>query len=66
MEPLLEFLSALAMQCLDRWIPTKQDLQHEVEAWENNRNDPTKGVDWQFTAEDARVKLRRLYPQVLS
>ena len=57
-------LSVLAMQCLDRRIPTKQDLEREVEAWEHDRNKATKGVDWQFTTDDARVKLRRLYPQI--
>lgn len=59
-------LSVLAMQCLDRRIPTMQDLVHEVHAWEGDRNNATKGVDWQFTTDEARVKLRRLYPQVLS
>ena len=59
-------LSVLAMQCLDRRIPTKQDLEREVEAWEDDRNKTTKGVDWQLTTDDARVKLRRLYPQVIS
>ncbi|MBW2241612.1 MAG: transposase [Deltaproteobacteria bacterium] len=59
-------LSVLAMQCLDRRIPPKQDLEREVEAWEYDRNNTTKGVDWQSTTEDARVKLRRLYPQIVS
>jgi hypothetical protein len=59
-------LSVLAMQCLDRRIPTKADLEHEVQAWQDDRNHTTKGVDWQFTTNDARVKLRRLYPQLLS
>jgi len=54
------------MQCLDRRIPPKQDLEREVEAWEYDRNNTTKGVDWQSTTEDARVKLRRLYPQIVS
>ena len=52
-------LSVLAMQCLDRRIPTQQDLEREVEAWEDERNKTTKGVDGQFTTDDARVKLRR-------
>lgn len=59
-------LSVLAMQCLDRRIPAKADLEREVRAWEDERNKATKGVDWQFTTEDARVKLRRLYPQIQS
>jgi hypothetical protein len=59
-------LSVLAMQCLDRRIPTMEDLEREVQAWEHDRNKTTKGVDWQFTTDDARVKLRRLYPQLLA
>lgn len=57
-------LSVLAMQCLERRIPTKEDLTVEVKAWEDERNNATRGVDWQFTTVDARVKLRRLYPQI--
>ncbi len=59
-------LSVLATQCLDRRIPAMEDLEREVQAWEDDRNQMTKGVDWQFATEDARVKLRRLYPQILS
>jgi hypothetical protein len=59
-------LSVLARQCLDRRIPAKEDLEREVQAWEDDRNESTQGVDWQFTTQDARVKLRRLYPQLLS
>ena len=55
-------LSVLALQCLDRRIATKADLEREVKAWEHERNSATKGVDWQFTTKEARVKLRRLYP----
>ena len=35
----------------------------EVLAWEEERNSSTVGVDWQFTTADARVKLKRLYPE---
>ena len=57
-------LSVLARQCLNRRIPTKDDLEREVRAWQEERNASTVGVVWQFTTEDARVKLRRLYPQL--
>jgi DDE superfamily endonuclease len=53
---------ALAGQCLDRRIPDRATLEREVAAWEADRNTHTRGVDWQFTTEDARVKLKRLYP----
>ncbi len=54
------------MQCLDRRIPRMKDLECEVRAWEDGRNQTTKRVDWQFTTADARIKLRRRYPQILS
>ena len=59
-------LSVLSKQCLDRRIPAIQDLKSDIEAWEGDRNEATKGVDWQFTIDDARVKLRRLYPIIQS
>jgi hypothetical protein len=57
-------LSALARQCLDRRIPDAPTLQSEVAAWERNRNAAVVRVDWQFTTDDARVKLKSLYPTV--
>jgi hypothetical protein len=57
-------LSALARQCLDRRIPDLVALTGEVAAWERDRNAAVVRVDWQFTAADARVKLRRLYPTI--
>ncbi|MBF0227412.1 MAG: hypothetical protein HQK76_18360 [Desulfobacterales bacterium] len=39
-----------------------ETLRNEIGAWEQKRNEQQKGVDWQFTTEDARIKLRRLYP----
>lgn len=57
-------LSALTRQCLDRRIPDIPALYREVKVWEKNRNDQQKGVDWQFTTKDARVKLKRLYPLI--
>lgn len=56
-------LSALTRQCLDRRIPDKDNLIHEVKAWEDQRNSDVIKVHWQFTTADARTKLRRLYPQ---
>lgn len=56
-------LSVLSRQCLDRRIATKEDLVSEVLAWEEERNSSTVGVEWQFRTADARVKLKRLYPE---
>ena len=55
-------LSILTRQCLDRRIENIERLRKEVSAWNAKRNQSTKSVDWQFTVDDARVKLKRLYP----
>jgi DDE superfamily endonuclease len=55
-------LSILARQCLDRRIPDIEALRREVAAWERERNARVVKVDWQFTTDKARVKLKRLYP----
>ncbi len=57
-------LSALARQCLGRRIETREELEREVEAWEEERNERQVGVRWRFTTADARIKLRHLYPAV--
>jgi len=59
-------LSALATQCLgSRRIAMIETLNAELKAWHTRRNHAQKGVDWQFTTEDARIKLKRLYPMNL-
>ncbi len=57
-------LSALTRQCLDRRIPERHTVAEEAQAWSDERNTKQIGVDWQFTTDDARIKLRRLYPKV--
>ena len=59
-------LSVLARQCLDRRIPDQDALKREVAAWEERRNAQSRTIDWQFTTEEARIKLKRLYPSILS
>jgi hypothetical protein len=56
-------LGLLASQCLNRRIPDKPTLIAEVAAWKDNRNKHHVKADWQFKADEARVKLKRLYPQ---
>jgi hypothetical protein len=56
-------LSVFTRQCLDRRMPDLSTLSGEAAAWEKTRNKAKKSVDWQFTTQDARVKLKRLYPQ---
>jgi len=59
-------LSAMAAQCLgNRRIPGIMSLNAELAAWHTQRNQSQKGVDWQFTAADARIKLKRLYPLIM-
>ena len=59
-------LSAMAAQCLgERRIPDIQTLNAELVAWHARRNQSQKGVDWQFSTTDARIKLKRLYPVIL-
>ncbi|MDD4700452.1 MAG: IS630 family transposase [Oscillospiraceae bacterium] len=56
-------LSALGRQCLGgRRIDNLQDLNTELQAWFVDRNKKQCGVDWQFSTDDARIKLKRLYP----
>src|SRR5207253_11344629 len=57
-------LSALTIQCLDRRIPDLETLIKETTQWETRRNASQKGVDWQFSTPEARIKLKRLYPQM--
>jgi hypothetical protein len=57
-------LGILSRQCLDRRIATPERLQKEVAAWEQNRNQNQRQIHWQFTTQDARTKLRTLYPSV--
>jgi hypothetical protein len=56
-------LSVLARQCLDRRLGSAAQLAAQVDAWQQGRNADRSGVVWRFTTEDARVKLRHLYPQ---
>jgi hypothetical protein len=57
-------LSVLARQCLDRRVPDEETLKAEVAAWQDRRNGSEAAIDWRFTTENARIKLKRLYPSV--
>ena len=58
-------LNAMTRQCLDRRIEDIDILRPELAIWESERNENCKSVDWQFTAEDARIKLKSLYPKII-
>ena len=57
-------LAMLAGQCLDRRLADRATLEQEVAAWQAARNRAGRGVNWRFTTEDARIKLKHLYPTI--
>ena len=57
-------LSILSRQCLDHRIPDQNTLKVEVATWESDRNQDKHKMDWRFTTEDARVRLKTLYPTI--
>lgn len=57
-------LSVLSRQCLARRLESRALLEREVQAWERDRNQQAARVDWRFTTADARIKLKRLYPEL--
>src|SRR3990172_8339888 len=59
----IEF-SILGRQCLSRRIADAESLHREVAAWEAIRNGSISTVHWQFTTQDARIKLIKLYPSI--
>ena len=59
-------LSVLSRQCLGQYFETKDELSEEIHAWEEQRNAGARTVNWQFTTADARIKLKRLYPEILT
>ena len=56
-------LSILSRQCLDRRIADLQRLTAQVRAWKERRNRSARKIDWQFTIDNARIKLKRLHPK---
>lgn len=57
-------ISVLARQCLSRRLSSLDILNHEISAWESAQNAFLKKIDWQFTTDDARIRLKHLYPNV--
>jgi hypothetical protein len=54
-------LNVLMGQCLNRRIDSMEEIKKEVKAWENAKNNMDVKINWHFTTENARIKLRRLY-----
>ena len=57
-------IGVLSRQCLNRRIPDQETLRTEINAWQEQRNQKAVCVNWRFTAEDARIKLKSLYPSI--
>ena len=55
-------LSILSRQCMDRRIPDQETLKKEILAWQEKRNAIARPMEWRFTTEHARIKLKKLYP----
>ena len=58
-------LNVLTGQCLNRRIDNIRTVERETLAWQKHRNNKGAKVNWQFTADDARIKLKRLYPTIV-
>ena len=59
-------LHVLNSQCLNRRIDNIKDMKQEVDAWQQDKNNKDAKINWQFTNNRARIKLKRLYPTILS
>ena len=57
-------ISVLSRQCLGQRIPSIKKMDSEVQSWVANRNSQKATVRWQFTTDDARIKLQHLYPRI--
>ncbi len=58
-------LSVLARQCLKQRMENRDNVEQQVTAWQKRRNTAQSKVDWRFSVQDARCKLKRLYPVML-
>lgn len=58
-------LSVLARQCLRERMDNQENVEHQVQAWQQRRNQSAAAVNWHFTTQDARTKLKKLYPSIL-
>lgn len=54
--------SVLSRQCLNRRLPDRETVQNEISAWTAARNQAGGTANWRFRTEDARIKLKQLYP----
>ncbi len=57
-------LSVLSRGCLSKRIADQETLKKEIRAWQNRRNEQRADISWRFTTDDARIKLKKLYPSI--
>ena len=57
-------INVITRQCLSRRIADIEKLRPELQAWENDRNNAEARINWQFTTDNARIKLTSLYPKI--
>ncbi len=57
-------IGVMSRQCLNRRIPDQETLRSEIRAWQKQRNQKAVCVNWRFTTENARIKLKSLYPSI--
>lgn len=55
-------LHVLNVQCLNRPLESIEKVRQEVNVWQTDRNNKNNKINWQFTTQDARTKLKHLYP----
>ena len=57
-------INIMTRECLDRRIPGIEELRREIKAWNDSYDKNPSPVNWQFTAQDSRIKLKKLYPDI--
>ncbi|MYF98431.1 hypothetical protein F4212_04755 [Candidatus Poribacteria bacterium] len=57
-------LSVLSRGCISRRIPDQETLKQEIRSWQTRRNEQRTSMNWRFRTDDARIKLKRLYPSI--
>ncbi len=59
-------LNVLIRQCLSHRISSIEQMRREVDCWQAQRNNLGSKINWQFTTDQARIKLKRLYPTLVA
>ena len=57
-------LSVMTRQCVSDRVSSQEEAERRITAWQVERNKRQTGIDWQFSTDDARMKLKRLYPKI--